>query len=239
MHGSTSPSKNAWSSCSHRQFAATSADRLAGSRTRRIQAEVVQQHQRGQRRGPRLPVGEVRLDAGPPVVDDAPREARAAVPLAVGIAQGEQASSPALGLDPGALGRDLVGGRVDEVAQHLPPDRGVTVEEPVDDVHGCDRRFRAHPGPAHRLGATPRSHSLRVMQDCAGSAGIGSEGSPNERSRKGGNDDGVDERDTGPRPAGEHDRGLAGGVEPGRGDADAGPHRGVGGGRRLHVRRTC
>ena len=151
MHASTSPSKNAWPSCSHRQFAATSAIVSRAAGLVRIQAEVVQQHQRGQRRGPGLAVGEVGLDAGPPVVGDAPREARAAVPLAVGIAQGEQASSPALGLDTGALGGDLFGGRIDEVAQHLPPDRGITVEEPVEDVHGGDRRVSA-PTPGHFVG---------------------------------------------------------------------------------------
>ena len=118
-------------------------DRLACRRARGIQAEVAQQHQRGQGRGPGLAVGEVRLDAGPPVVDDAPREARAAVPLAVGIARGEQASRPAFLLDAGPLGRDLLGRRLDEVAQHLPADRRVTVEQPVRDLHGGDGRSPA------------------------------------------------------------------------------------------------
>ena len=110
-----------------------------------------------------MAVGEVRLDAGPPVVDDAPREARAAVPLTVGIAQSEQASCPALGLDAGALGGELLGGRVDQVAQHLPPDRRVTVEEPVHDLHGCDGRSRLRRTPPGRastgLGSFLRWHS--------------------------------------------------------------------------------
>ena len=143
MHASTSPSKNASPSCSHRQFAPTSGDRLAGGLARRIQAEVVQQHQRGQRRGPGLAVREVRFDAGPPVVADAPREARAAVPLAVWVSHGEQAGSPPLGLDAGALGCDLVGRRLSEVAQHLPPNRRVTVEQPVNDLHGRDATSRS------------------------------------------------------------------------------------------------
>ncbi len=69
---------------------------------------------------------EVRFDAGPPVVGDAPREACAAVPLAVWVSHGEQAGSPPVGLDAGALGCDLVGRRLSEVAQHLPPDGRVT-----------------------------------------------------------------------------------------------------------------
>src|SRR4029079_2521445 len=49
--------------------------RLAGSLRGRVEAQVAQQHQRGQGRGPRLTVGGVRLDAGPPALGHGPAEA--------------------------------------------------------------------------------------------------------------------------------------------------------------------
>ena len=47
----------------------------------------------------------------------------------------EELSSPPLAGDAGAFGRDLVGGRIGQVAHHLPADGGIGVEQPVNDVH--------------------------------------------------------------------------------------------------------
>ena len=124
-------------------------DRGACCRALRIKAQVAQQHQRGQCRGPGLTI--LRSPAGcqPASIGDAPREARAAVPHRP--ATSRMASSTALGLDPGALRGHLVG-RIEQVAQHLPPNRGIAVEEPGDDVHGCDPKSPA-PAPCHFVGA--------------------------------------------------------------------------------------
>ena len=142
MHGSTSPSKNAWPSCSHRQFAATSeivsrAAALAGSRPRSRSS---------------ISVGSVEVQGWPPEKSgamparqsSAMRRGKHAPPShwPSGSRTASRLRSPALGLDPGALGGDQLGGRPGEVAQHLPPDRGITVKQPVDDVHGCDGRSR-------------------------------------------------------------------------------------------------
>jgi hypothetical protein len=44
------------------------------------------------------------------------REAGAAVPEPIGIFEREQAGAPTVALDPSPLGRDVVGGRLPEVA---------------------------------------------------------------------------------------------------------------------------
>jgi hypothetical protein len=56
-------------------------------------------------------------------------------PLAVRLLEGEQPCAPAFGCHPGAFGRYLAGGRAGQVAHHLPADRRVAAEQPVDDVH--------------------------------------------------------------------------------------------------------
>jgi hypothetical protein len=61
---------------------------------------------------------------------------RPAAPPAVGRLEGQQASTPALVGDAGALRGDGLGRLVGQVAQHLPADRRVGIEQPVDDRHG-------------------------------------------------------------------------------------------------------
>ena len=57
------------------------------------------------------------------------REARATLPEAIGTLLGEQARPPTVVFDPAPLDCDIGGGRVGEVAQHLPADGGVAVEQ--------------------------------------------------------------------------------------------------------------
>ena len=71
-----------------------------------IDAELAQQLEGGRRRGPFGEVG-------------------AAAPLAIGALGGEQLRAPALVRDPCALSRDLVGGRIGQVAQDLPANGGI------------------------------------------------------------------------------------------------------------------
>ena len=76
-----------------------------------------------------------------------------ATPPAVGRLEGEQPRASALGGDPRALGRDLLGGRISQVPHHLPADRRVRVEQPVDDGHG--------PLVPRRTRRTRRTHRTR------------------------------------------------------------------------------
>ena len=57
-------------------------------------------------------------------------------PQAVGRLEREQPGAPALGRDPRPLGGDDVRRLVGQVAHDLPADRGIGVEQPVDDGHG-------------------------------------------------------------------------------------------------------
>jgi hypothetical protein len=66
------------------------------------------------------------------------REARASGPLAVFALQGEESGTPALGGHARALCRDDVRRRMDKIAQHLPADGGVRIEQPVQDVHAAE-----------------------------------------------------------------------------------------------------
>ena len=63
------------------------------------------------------------------------RRVRAAAPLPVLALEREQPSAPTLRGDAGALGCDDVRRLVGEVAHHLPPDRGIRVEQPLRDIH--------------------------------------------------------------------------------------------------------
>lgn len=60
-------------------------------------------------------------------------------PLPVDIAQCRQSSAPSLGGDPRPLGGDEVIGRVDQIAQHLPTDGRVAIEEPLVDARRASR----------------------------------------------------------------------------------------------------
>ena len=127
MQGSTSPSKNGCPACSHRQFSRTSAigfaDRLrrpgrrrsraaaSGSATSRSTADPGRS-----RRG--SPPGSTRR---PPT--GRPRRAS------------EQSGAPPLGRDARPLRGHRLGGRVAQVAQDLPAQRRVRVQQPVHDVH--------------------------------------------------------------------------------------------------------
>ena len=57
-------------------------------------------------------------------------------PQAVRRLEGEESRAPALRRDARPLGRDDLGRLVRQVAHHLPADRGIGVEQPVDDGHG-------------------------------------------------------------------------------------------------------
>ena len=63
------------------------------------------------------------------------REAGPARPQPVGVLQPEQPGTPALVLHPPPLGRDLAGRGIGEVAQHLPADGRVALQQPVENVH--------------------------------------------------------------------------------------------------------
>ena len=66
----------------------------------------------------------------------------------------EQALSPALGLDTGTLRGDLPGRRIDEVAQHLPPDHGIAAEPRMS--------------PADAPPASPGSSRNSRLRSCVG-----------------------------------------------------------------------
>jgi hypothetical protein len=79
-----------------------------------IETEVPQQHQDVHGRVP-------------------PAVPRRAAPPAVASLEGEQPRAPALGGDPRALGRDLLGGRAGQVSHRLPADRRVRIKQPLYD----------------------------------------------------------------------------------------------------------
>ena len=70
-----------------------------------------------------------------------------AAPLAVRLLEREQPGAPALGRDPCPLGGDDVRRLVGQVAHHLPADRGIGVEQPVDDHHALTSRYAPPPIP--------------------------------------------------------------------------------------------
>ena len=91
----------------------------------RIDPEVTQQLEGRQRGGPGL----ARILVG--VVEVPRREARASRPLAVFALQRQQPGAPSLVGHARTLRRDDLGRRVDEIAQHLPADGGIRIEQPV------------------------------------------------------------------------------------------------------------
>jgi hypothetical protein len=91
-------------------------DRPLGLLARRVETEHVQQVQHGRRRGPL-------------------REVRSTTPTAVGVLCGQEPSPPALAGDARALGVHLFGRGIGEVPKHLPADRRIGIEQPVDDIH--------------------------------------------------------------------------------------------------------
>jgi hypothetical protein len=92
-----------------------------------VDPEVAEQLKRRQGGGPRLA-----LVAATPTLGG---EAGAAGPLAVVTLQVQQAGTPALGADQRPFGRDLGRRGIGQVAQHLPADRRVGVEQPVEHSH--------------------------------------------------------------------------------------------------------
>ena len=140
MHSSTSPCQNGWPPSSQRAFAPTSAT------VARAPAEA------GSRPNSRswLSAKWVAVQGWPSclprLAGEAGRHERPAGPLAVRVAMREQPRAPALGLDAGALRRPFGLGRVHQVAQHLPADRRVRVEQPVDDGTGRGHGRRDSPG---------------------------------------------------------------------------------------------
>ena len=122
-------------------------DRAAGRLRRRVEPEDLQGLQGVHRRGPRLPGFAAGVGR---------REAGAAVPQPVGILERQEAGAPALVLHARSLGRDLVGRGIREIAQHLPANGGIPLEQPIDHAHRrrlsraadarSDRRGRARAG---------------------------------------------------------------------------------------------
>ena len=139
MHGSTSPSKNGWPPSSQRQLSRTSATGLAHLVTSRVHPEVAQQEQAVRRGGPglasRRPSVSSPLGSPSSALGTLGREVRAARPLAVLVPQRQQPGAPALGRHPRPLRRHDLGRRVRKIPQHLPADRRVGVEQPVQDGH--------------------------------------------------------------------------------------------------------
>ena len=66
------------------------------------------------------------------------REARTSRPLAVFALQRQQSGAPALGGHPRALRRDDLSRRMDKIAQHLPADGGVRIEQPAQYGHAAE-----------------------------------------------------------------------------------------------------
>ena len=115
-------------------------DRPAGGLRGRVQPEELEGLQGVHRRRPGLP----RFAAGV-----GRREAGAAIPQPVGALERQEAGAPALVLHARSLGGDLVGRGIGEIAQHLPADGGVALEQPIDHAH---RRTiaQATDGPRNR-----------------------------------------------------------------------------------------
>src|SRR4029078_9971202 len=106
-------------------------DRAAHAIVAGIDAEGAQQLERRQRGGPGLSLAPVAAPAFR-------REARASRPLAVSSLQRQQSRAPALGGHACALGGDGLRRRRHQITQHLPPDRGIRIEEPVRAAHTPD-----------------------------------------------------------------------------------------------------
>ena len=58
------------------------------------------------------------------------------IPLAIQPLEREQPCAPTLARDAGTLGCNLLSGRINQVTHHLPADRWIRVQQPLDDVHG-------------------------------------------------------------------------------------------------------
>src|SRR6267142_3995450 len=101
----------------------------------RIDSEITQQLECRQRGGPGLPL----VLGAPPTLR---REARASRPLTVFALQRQQSGTPPLGCPARALLRDDLSRRMDQIAQHLPADGGVRIEEPVQNVHAPESTIR-------------------------------------------------------------------------------------------------
>ena len=100
--------------------------RAAGRVRCRVEPEDLQRLQGVHRCRPRLP----RFATGV-----RRREARATVPQSVGTLERQEAGTPALVLHTRPLGGDLVGRGIREIAQHLPADRWIPFEQPIDHGH--------------------------------------------------------------------------------------------------------
>ena len=67
-----------------------------------------------------------------------PAVPRRAAPPPIGRLEGEQPRARALGRDPCTLGRNLLRGRIGQVAHHLPADRRVRIEQPACYALHCE-----------------------------------------------------------------------------------------------------
>src|SRR4051812_45750282 len=83
----------------------------------RVHAEIPQQLQRVKRRGPGA------------------RDKRRATPMAIRSLQIEQAGAPPLLRHTRTFAPDGCVGLAGEIAHHLPPNRRIGVEQPIDDAH--------------------------------------------------------------------------------------------------------
>ena len=72
------------------------------------------------------------------VLEEAPREARATVPLTVFSLECQQPRTPTFCSDSRALCRDDLSRRTDDVAYHLPANGGIRIEQPIDDGHAAE-----------------------------------------------------------------------------------------------------
>src|SRR5205809_5144519 len=132
MQGSSSPAKKGLPSYSGgpqplpRHVVADEAHRPPCLRARGVETQVAQQPQDVHR-------------GVPPAIPSR------ASPPAIGVLQAEQPCAPAPGGDPCTLGRDLIRRRTCQVPHHLPADRRVRVEQPVNDAHRSPSRSGMHP----------------------------------------------------------------------------------------------
>ena len=101
-------------------------DPPTGRLARRVQPEDLQGLQGVHRRRPRLP----RFAAGV-----ARREAGTTIPQPVGALERQEPGAPAPVFHACSFGGDLVGRGIREIAEHLPADGGVALEQPFDRVH--------------------------------------------------------------------------------------------------------
>ena len=143
-------------------------DRAASLVTTRVEPEVAQQQQAVGGRSPGLSLFGVL---------DPRREVGAAVPLSVVTLQREEAGAPALGGDASPLGEHLLLRRVRQVAQDLPADRGVRVEQPGERFHRLTLAAEPRPFAANgeaRLGRRSPGRAGRPSESAArwGARGI-------------------------------------------------------------------